>query len=205
MNEAILDTLLTQLVPGYRCRMVGKNGAGKSTRLKQLAGIIPLSESDAHLVHKIAILAPDVLYLGHENALSGTKNALIQLREMANFLFHEMTNKKSDGAKEVSARDANRIVQNNADTTPQVWIIYHQILPFPWHHTVEDQIAYALSFWGLKHEEIDRPCLMLSRGQQRLVALCRFLLSRRPLWVMDEPFVNLDNERLKKLYDLCWG
>ena len=34
----------------------------------------------------------------------------------------------------------------------------------------------------------------LSAGQQRRVALARMLLSDAPLWLMDEPFTNLDRE-----------
>lgn len=34
----------------------------------------------------------------------------------------------------------------------------------------------------------------LSAGQQRRVALARMLLSEVPLWMMDEPFTNLDRE-----------
>ena len=38
------------------------------------------------------------------------------------------------------------------------------------------------------------PLRSLSAGQQRRVALARMLLSRVPLWLMDEPFTNLDRE-----------
>jgi heme exporter protein A len=38
----------------------------------------------------------------------------------------------------------------------------------------------------------DLPCRVLSAGQKRRVALCRVLLSEAPLWVLDEPFTNLD-------------
>jgi heme exporter protein A len=34
----------------------------------------------------------------------------------------------------------------------------------------------------------------LSAGQQRRVSLARMLLSAAPLWLMDEPFTNLDAE-----------
>mgnify|MGYP002064260593 CR=1 FL=1 len=34
----------------------------------------------------------------------------------------------------------------------------------------------------------------LSAGQQRRVALARMLLADVPLWLMDEPFTNLDRE-----------
>lgn len=50
----------------------------------------------------------------------------------------------------------------------------------------------------LKRLGIDRlkrlPLRALSAGQQRRVALARMLLSRVPLWLMDEPFTNLDRE-----------
>lgn len=49
-----------------------------------------------------------------------------------------------------------------------------------------------------KRLDIDRlkrlPIRALSAGQQRRVALARMLLSRVPLWLMDEPFTNLDRE-----------
>ena len=50
----------------------------------------------------------------------------------------------------------------------------------------------------LKRLDIDRlkrlPLRSLSAGQQRRVALARMLLSGVPLWLMDEPFTNLDRE-----------
>ncbi len=38
------------------------------------------------------------------------------------------------------------------------------------------------------------PMRCLSAGQQRRVALARLLLSAAPLWLMDEPFTNLDKD-----------
>lgn len=38
----------------------------------------------------------------------------------------------------------------------------------------------------------DRPTRMLSAGQKRRAAMARVLLSQAPLWLLDEPFTNLD-------------
>lgn len=40
--------------------------------------------------------------------------------------------------------------------------------------------------------QIEFPCRYLSAGQRRRLALARLLVSRRPLWLLDEPFAALD-------------
>jgi len=42
----------------------------------------------------------------------------------------------------------------------------------------------------------------LSAGQQRRVALARMLMANVPLWLMDEPFTNLDREGRQLVMDL---
>lgn len=46
------------------------------------------------------------------------------------------------------------------------------------------------------------PVRVLSAGQQRRVALARMLLSDVRLWVMDEPFTNLDREGRKLVEEI---
>lgn len=55
----------------------------------------------------------------------------------------------------------------------------------------EDDALDALERVGLAGRE-ELPCKYLSQGQKRRVALARLVKEKRPLWVLDEPFVALD-------------
>ena len=46
------------------------------------------------------------------------------------------------------------------------------------------------------------PLRSLSAGQQRRVALARMLMADVPLWLMDEPFTNLDREGRKLVLEI---
>ena len=46
------------------------------------------------------------------------------------------------------------------------------------------------------------PLRSLSAGQQRRVALARMMMADVPLWLMDEPFTNLDREGRQLVMDL---
>jgi heme exporter protein A len=51
--------------------------------------------------------------------------------------------------------------------------------------------AAVLEQVGLARQA-DLPCRYLSAGQKRRLALARLLVSKRPLWLLDEPFAALD-------------
>ncbi len=61
-----------------------------------------------------------------------------------------------------------------------------------------DQVLDRLSIARLKR----LPIRSLSAGQQRRVALARMLLSKVPLWLMDEPFTNLDRQGRQLVMDV---
>ncbi len=61
-----------------------------------------------------------------------------------------------------------------------------------------DDILNALEEMGLAGFE-DLPTKVLSQGQKKRVALARLLLSRAPLWILDEPFTALDVDAVDRL------
>ena len=48
----------------------------------------------------------------------------------------------------------------------------------------------------------DVPCYTLSAGQQRRAALARLLITKAPLWVLDEPFTAIDKQGVAQLEQL---
>jgi heme exporter protein A len=62
-------------------------------------------------------------------------------------------------------------------------------------------IEAALAFWDLgdfKH----MPVRVLSSGQRRRLALCRLLIARKKLWLLDEPHAALDEKNQMRLLAL---
>lgn len=64
--------------------------------------------------------------------------------------------------------------------------------------TDELAVLDALREMGLRGRET-LPAKYLSQGQRRRVALARLLVSKRPLWILDEPFVALDTAAVAQL------
>ena len=62
----------------------------------------------------------------------------------------------------------------------------------------QSQILKKLNIFDLK----DLPIRSMSAGQQRRVALARLLLFDAPIWLLDEPFTNLDDEGQNIVLDL---
>jgi heme exporter protein A len=62
----------------------------------------------------------------------------------------------------------------------------------------DETLLDALEYIGLFGYE-DFPTRQLSQGQKRRVALARLLINKSPLWILDEPFVALDNAAVQLL------
>jgi heme exporter protein A len=66
---------------------------------------------------------------------------------------------------------------------------------------VAGAIDEALDIVGLSRAR-DLPCQYLSAGQKKRLALARLKLSRRPLWLLDEPLAALDTNGKELAADL---
>jgi heme exporter protein A len=60
----------------------------------------------------------------------------------------------------------------------------------------EEEAYSALQRLGLAGRE-DLPSKVLSQGQKRRVALARLLVTKKSLWLLDEPVASLDNQAVE--------
>ena len=69
--------------------------------------------------------------------------------------------------------------------------------------SVREQLDFFANLYGQRTDSVvleqvgltrqaDLPCRYLSAGQKRRLGLARLLASKRPLWLLDEPFAALD-------------
>ncbi|WP_434514802.1 cytochrome c biogenesis heme-transporting ATPase CcmA [Dechloromonas sp. ARDL1] len=140
-----------KLEAGELLYLQGKNGAGKTSLLRMIIGLLPPETGEIRWKGKSIRrngdeFRADLCYLGHLNAIKE------ELTPLENLL--------------ASAHLADEALS-------------------------EDDALDALEQVGLAGRE-DLACKYLSQGQKRRVALARLVKERRPLWVLDEPFVALD-------------
>lgn len=98
------------------------------------------------------------------------------------------------------------------DASTQVCFLGHQLGLYP-HWTVQNMFnCYAKGLDTQKEKQVltalgltpyvKKKVSQLSRGTQQKLALTRFALTHRPLWVMDEPGTALDADAMVYLFDL---
>jgi ABC transport system ATP-binding/permease protein len=171
-DRVILDHATLALHEGDRVGLVGRNGAGKSTFLKVLAG---LRTPDAGEVAARRDLV--VSYLSQEFSLDPAKDVLANIR---------------DGAKHVL--DLIAEFESLPGHSPRHAELEDRIAHLDgWN--LDSRIATAMSH--LNTPPGDRDIGTLSGGEKRRVAMCRAIVARPDLLILDEPTNHLDPESIE--------
>jgi heme exporter protein A len=150
-ERCLFKDLSFALNPGELLLLEGRNGSGKTSLMRAIAGLIELETGE--------ILWDGKSVRTHRQAFHGS---LV-------WMAHRVGLKADLTLVENLKFESHLRAQSGADF---------------------DEILNRLDIGRLK----SLPIRSLSAGQQRRVALARMLMSRVPLWLMDEPFTNLDRE-----------
>ena len=147
-DEPVFGPLDFAVAAGEALLVQGGNGAGKTSLLRVLAGLLRADAGEIHIEGKPAqagLRARAIAYLGHLPALKADLDTLQNLEFLCG----------------LHGRRPRQLPED------------------------------ALSMVGLAGYE-DSLARQLSAGQKKRLSLARLWLSPAPLWLLDEPYANLD-------------
>jgi ATP-binding cassette subfamily F protein uup len=171
-DRAVLNDLTLGIQEGERLGLVGRNGAGKTTFLRILAG---LQSPDSGEISRQRDLV--VSYLPQDFMLDAAKSVGENVR---------------DGAKHVL--DLIAEFESLPHDSPRHEEVEHRIQALEgWSLDTRIEIAMA----HLNCPAGDRRIESLSGGEKRRVAMCRALVSMPDLLILDEPTNHLDPESIE--------
>jgi len=168
-----------QIARGDKIALVGRNGTGKTTLLRIIAG---LETPTAGRVHRARSLR--IGYLPQEAELSSQRT-----------LYEEMLTVFAD--LRAQQAELRRLEQQMADPTQREGALerYGEELhafELAGGYRYENKIKQVLAGLGFPEEEQHQPLSILSGGQKTRALLARLLLSEPDLLLLDEPTNHLD-------------
>ena len=181
-KREILKDIWLSFYPGAKIGVLGRNGSGKSSLLKIMAGVDKEFTGEAWSADGV-----NIGYLAQEPELDPTKNVLQNVeegvkekREMLQN-FEELSMKLGE---EMSDDDMNKLLEKqgklqDAIDAANAW-------------ELDRDIEIAMD--ALRLPPSDADVTHLSGGEKRRVALCRLLLSEPDMLLLDEPTNHLDAE-----------
>ena len=171
-ERAILDSATLGIQEGDRIGLVGRNGCGKTTFLKLLAGLLTPDSGEVSWSRDLV-----ASYLPQDFRLNATKNVYENIHDGAQHVLNliaefESLPHDSKRHEELESRIA----------TLEGW-------------TVDRRIEVAMSHLNCPAGE--RCIETLSGGEKRRVAMCRAIVSRPDFLMLDEPTNHLDPESIE--------
>ena len=179
-TKAVLNNIWLSFYPGAKIGVLGRNGTGKSTLLKIMAGIDKEFDGEARLTDGFT-----VGYLPQEPHLNPEKNVWDNVQESVaprrqlldryNELSTQCAEPLDDDAMQ-KVYDEMARVQDQIEAS-NTWSLDHEI-----------EVAFEVMNLPPKEADVTE----LSGGERRRVALCKLLLEKPDLLLLDEPTNHLD-------------
>ena len=176
-----------------RVCLVGKNGAGKSTMLKIIAGMQqPTSGSVAMPQGSTVGYLPQVMKLADSCTLiQETEKAFAALKEKEQRL--ERINRELAERTDYESDDYARLIEQSTSLQEQLHMSGGQ----SWRADMER----TLMGLGFERTDFDRPTAEFSGGWRMRIELAKILLQRPDVLLLDEPTNHLDIESIAWLED----
>ncbi|RBP43701.1 ATP-binding cassette subfamily F protein uup [Roseimicrobium gellanilyticum] len=175
-NHRLLDGITLAVNEGEKVGLVGRNGTGKTSLLKILAGTERADTGDLSIRRGLRIG-----YLPQEFELDGSLTVLENIRNGAADLIDMIARYEAGEGSEAEHAD----------------LLHHIEAADGWN--LDSRIKSIVT--ALSAPPLDAPVGPLSGGEKRRVALSRALVSQPDLLLLDEPTNHLDSESIRWLED----
>ncbi len=184
----LLDAVSFLINKKDRIGLTGRNGAGKSTTLKMLAGVQAPSEGTISMASdvKIGYLPQTKVYTDGNTVREEAKKAfadLFALRDEVERLNMELA-EREDYASDAYLKLLDKI----HDKT--------ELLSIRGEGNVDKEVEVILKGLGFKPEDLERNCEEFSGGWRMRIELAKILLARPDIFLLDEPTNHLDIESI---------
>ena len=177
--------------PKDRIALVGKNGVGKSTLLKILAGEQQPTSGGVNISSNESIgYLPQVMKLQDDTTVKDeAKKAFANIEEMK--AETERLNKLLQERTDYESEEYLDLVQQFTTLQDRYLLLGAE--------SYEAEIEKTLSGLGFSHMDLDRPTREFSGGWRMRIELAKILLMKPDVLLLDEPTNHLDIESIQWL------
>ena len=180
----LLDSVSFLINKKDRIGLTGRNGAGKSTTLKMLAGLQIPSEGNISMASdiKIGYLPQTKVYTDGNTVRKEAEKAFADLFALKDEV--ERLNLELAGREDYESEAYMKLLDKIHEKT--------ELLAIRGENNIDREVEVVLKGLGFKPEDLDRNCEEFSGGWRMRIELAKILLARPDIFLLDEPTNHLD-------------
>lgn len=187
--KSLFDNINYVINKKDKIALVGKNGAGKSTMLKIIAGLQKPTSGNVAIPSDITIG-----YLPQQMILSDTSTVINEVRKAFSHIdsLHEQidkVNQQLQSRQDYDSEDYNELIERLTLLTERLSIEESD--------NCEAEMEKTLLGLGFDRKDFNRPTSEFSGGWRMRIELAKLLLTRPDVLLLDEPTNHLDIESIQ--------
>ncbi len=187
----LLDSVTFLINKKDRIGLTGRNGAGKSTTLKMLAGLQQPSEGNIAMASdiKIGYLPQTKVYTDGNTVREEAEKAFADLFALKAEVEH--LNQELAVREDYESPAYLKLLDKIHEKT--------ELLAIRGENNIDREVEVVLKGLGFRQEDLARNCEEFSGGWRMRIELAKILLARPDIFLLDEPTNHLDIESISWL------
>ncbi|MDH7447171.1 ABC-F family ATP-binding cassette domain-containing protein [Aquimarina sp. 2201CG14-23] len=192
-GETLFNNVSFVINENDKIALMGKNGAGKSTMMKIIAGVQKATRGNIRYPKEavIAYLPQHLLTDDDCTVFEEASKAFVQIQEMQQEM--DRLNKELETRTDYDSNEYMGIIQKVTDLGEKFYAIEEV--------NYDAEVEKALQGLGFKREDFTRPTSEFSGGWRMRIELAKILLQKPDLILLDEPTNHVDIESVIWLED----